>query len=121
MWKRKKEELERSGGGEEEIFKRSKLVERSPVKELREGRERIDEWMKEMGNKFERMVEEFREGFKSQERRMNEMMEEMRREFGDQMREWGKEREEIKKSIEIMRDRTERIEQRVIQVGGKGE
>jgi len=27
LWKRKREELKRSGGGEEEIFKKSKIIE----------------------------------------------------------------------------------------------
>lgn len=80
MWKRKREELEKSGG-EEELLKRSRKEESLQIKGIGEGKKIIEEWMKEMGNKFSRMIEEFREGFKSQESILNEMMEEMRRDF----------------------------------------
>lgn len=79
MWKRKREELEKSRG-EEELLKRSRKEESLQIKRI-EGKKIIEEWMKEMGDKFSRMIEEFREGFKSQERILNEMMEEMRRNF----------------------------------------
>lgn len=49
LWKRKREELERSGGEEAEIFKKSKIVIRSPRKEETEEGRRIEEWMKEVG------------------------------------------------------------------------
>lgn len=41
--------------------------------------------MKVMGDKFSRMMEEVREGFKSQERILNDMMNEMRGKFRKQM------------------------------------
>jgi len=65
--------------------------------------------MKEMGDKFSRMMEEFREGFKSQERILNEMMEEMRRGFRKQMDKWREEKEELKGNKEI-EDRIEELE-----------
>jgi len=66
--------------------------------------------MKEMGDKFSKMMEEFREGFKSQERILNEMMEEMRRGFRKQMDKWREEKKELKKNMEKMRDRIEKLE-----------
>lgn len=40
-------------------------------------------------------------------------MEEMRREFREQMKEWGKERGEIKKEIEVMGSRIEKLEKKI--------
>lgn len=37
LWKRKRDELEKSREGEEEIFKRSKIIERSPVRGIEKG------------------------------------------------------------------------------------
>lgn len=66
----------------EEIFKKSKIIERSPVKGM-EKSER-EEWMNEMRNGFEkmaeraeRMMEEVRKEFKEQGRMLNDKMEEM--------------------------------------------
>jgi hypothetical protein len=47
MWKRKREEMDKSREEEKEIFKRS------PVKEKEKEREGLEQWMKEMGGKFE--------------------------------------------------------------------
>lgn len=96
LWKRKRDEIERSGGGEEEIFKRNKIVERSPVKEIEKSE--LGEWMREMKEGFERMaerteraVEEVRRKFKEQGRgTMNE--DGGNKEFREQQKEWRKER-----------------------------
>jgi len=60
--------MERSRGGEEEIFKKSKIIERSPVKKIEMSE--LEEWMREMKEGFERMAE-----------RTERAMEEVRREF----------------------------------------
>lgn len=114
MWKRKREELEKSKEGEEEVFKRSKKTERSPVKEAERRKEGLENWMREMGGKFQSMMEEVREGFKKQEK-MTEMMEEMRREQKRQWSEWEKDRREMKEDLENLRSRIEIIEQKLIQ------
>lgn len=62
-----------------------------------------------MSDKFSRMMEEFREDFKSQERILNEMIEEMRRDFREQMDKW-REKEELKRNMEKMKDRIEELE-----------
>lgn len=67
--------------------------------------------MKMMGDKFSKMMEEVREGFKSQERVLNDMMNEIRGEFRKQMdNKWREEKEELKRSIEKMRVRIEELE-----------
>lgn len=95
--------MERSEGKEEEIFKKSKLVIRSPRKEETEEGRRLEEWMKEVGGGgLEGMREEIREGFREQEKKMMAMVESMRKEFNEQRREWGKEKgvKERNRSIE---------------------
>lgn len=70
IWKRKREKIERSRE-EEELLKRSRKGESLQKKGTGEGKEIVEEWMKMMGDKFSRMMEEIREGFKSQERVLN--------------------------------------------------
>lgn len=68
MWKRKREKLEKSRKGGKEIFKKSKKTERSPVKRVQGGKEELENWMREMGGKFERLMEEIRKGFREQKK-----------------------------------------------------
>lgn len=108
LWKRKREEMERSGE-EEELLKRSRKRESLQKKGTEEGKEIIEEWMKMMKDKFSGMMEEVRDGFRSQERILKDMMNEMRDEFRKQMDEWREEKEELKRSIEKMRVRIEEL------------
>lgn len=102
---------------EEEIFKKSKIIERSPVKGMEKSES--EEWMNEMRNGFERMAEraermmkEVRKEFKEQEKMLNDKMEEMWKEFKEQWREWREEREELKRNIEEMKKRIENLEEK---------
>lgn len=70
------------------------------------------------GGKFESMMEEFREIFRSQEKRMTEMIEEMRREQKKQWREWERDRREMKEDMENLRNKIEIIEQKMNQEKG---
>ncbi|KYN38937.1 hypothetical protein ALC56_06697, partial [Trachymyrmex septentrionalis] len=68
--KRKRGELEKSGRIEEEIFKRSRLTERTPERKIESEREG-----------------EFREGYRKQENRFLELIEEIRKKYKNQRRE----------------------------------
>lgn len=117
LWKRKSKDLERSGGAEEEIFKGSKITEGLPGKGIEKSERK--EWMNEMKNGFEKMVErvervmeEVRKEFKQQGRVLNEKMEEIWKEFKEQRREWREwreQREELKKNIEEMKKREDNL------------
>jgi len=92
--KRKREEGEEGRGKEEDIFKRSRMTERSPVRE--EG---------VMG-----MLRELMEEMRGMRKEMKEQREEIREEIGmmkEGMREreenWRREREELRKEIEEIR------------------
>lgn len=69
MWKRKREELERSREGKQ-IFRKSWRMERSPVKKKD---------MEGMVKESRKMLMELREEVKDQERRVREEMEEISR------------------------------------------
>lgn len=115
MWKRKRDEIERSGGGEEEIFKRNKIVERSPVKEIEKSE--LGEWMREMKEGFERMTErteraeEVRREFREQGR--GTMNEDGGNEKGVQRATEGMEEgeEELRRKIEEMKERIGKLEE----------
>lgn len=108
LWERKRDKMEANGEGEEEGFKKSKLIVKGEGKD-------IETWMNEMGDKMESMMGELREDFKKQERMMIDKIEKMRREFRVQMKEWDKEKEKMKKEIEVVRSRIEEIEKKVSQ------
>lgn len=71
--------------------------------------------MKEMGGKFESLMEEIKEGFRKQEKKIREMMEEMRREQKRQWNEWENDRREMKEEMDNLRSRLEMVEQKLIQ------
>lgn len=95
MQKRKRGELERSGGIEEEMFKRSRITERSLDRKKEIEGESLGKWMREMGGKFDRLeiwMKDLKEGFRKQENNLMERIEEIRREFKSQREKWEKKR-----------------------------
>lgn len=53
-------------GEGEEIFKRSKNTEISPEKGVEGEKKELESWMKDIGSKFERLMEEIRKDFRKQ-------------------------------------------------------
>jgi len=124
MQKRKRGELEKSGGTEEEIFKKSRLTVKSPDGKTETEREDVEEWRREMGERFDRLenwIKEFREGCKKQENRLIDLIEEIRKEYKNQGSEWEKEREKMRKDLRELSNRAEILEQnRIIREEQRG-
>ena len=96
MWKRKRSEWEQGGdtgetGEEGEVFKSSKMVQRSPVRGKKEDVEVIGEMIRKMG---ESLSEEIR-GIKEQGVGTKKEMEELREELKEGEKRWREERERI--------------------------
>ncbi|XP_043288417.1 golgin subfamily A member 6-like protein 22 [Venturia canescens] len=117
--KREREEgtARREDGGEEEVFKRSRKVVRSPRKEGGEADEivrRVGKMMKEL------LKQELREECGRIESKVDRWADEVRKEHDEMRRQWGEEREMFKMKIE-------KLERRVVELekergtGGEGE
>lgn len=106
------EEVQEMGADEEEVFKRSKMTQRSPVKETGEVKikELMERWRKEMEEVMKeiRRVKEWREdikqlkteikeGIKEQGVLLRVELEEMRKKFGEREREWREEGRVLKR------------------------
>ena len=121
LWKRKRDELDKSGG--EDIFKRSKKTPRSPRAEAEAGEKELREVIKEMRDEFRSMLGGIREDFKEQGRRLSEEIEKLRKDFGEREKRWGEEREELRKEKEKVEERLRRLEEKMeeIKMGKKGD
>ncbi|XP_024867531.1 golgin subfamily A member 6-like protein 22 [Temnothorax curvispinosus] len=100
LWKRKREELDKSVEEKEDIFKRSNITARSPKTDAEIGVRELREIIGEMREDFRSMREEFKKGFKEQSRKMIEEIKELRKKFREQEKRWREEREEMKKQKE---------------------
>ncbi|XP_077277353.1 uncharacterized protein LOC143905674 [Temnothorax americanus] len=114
LWKRKREEMDRSGGEEKEkIFKRSNMTARSPKKDSEIGVKELGKRMGEMMEEFRAVREELREGFREQGRKMRKEIEDLRREFREREKRWKEEREETNKQKEKMEERIRKLEEKM--------
>lgn len=100
LWKKKREELEKSQE-EEGIFRKSRKIPGKGSGRRGEKNGRFDKGDK----KRIRKDDDESESFRMQEKMWREEMEEMRREFREQGRVWREEKRELMKSIEKMRER----------------
>ena len=122
-WKRKREELDLSRG-ESSIFKRSKLIGRSPPGGQEKEKWKMEKRFEELGEKLVEKItlsmEEMRESMiRKQEEMIKVVMDEMRRELIEQRREWREEKEELKKEIRALLNRVEKLEKGGIERGGE--
>ncbi|XP_011883569.1 PREDICTED: uncharacterized protein PF11_0207-like [Vollenhovia emeryi] len=126
IWKRKRAELDSSGG--EDIFRKSRKTVRSPKERVGEGENSLEDVLREMMKELRRevredsrkMIEELKEEFRERERKAREEREEIIREGRDQMRRWMEEKEEMKKHIERIERKMEEIQAKVQGSNGNG-
>ncbi|XP_011874996.1 PREDICTED: uncharacterized protein PF11_0207-like [Vollenhovia emeryi] len=126
IWKRKRAELDSSGG--EDIFRKSRKTVRPPKERVGEGQNSLEEVLREMMKELRRevredsrkMIEELKEEFRERERKAREEREEIIREGRDQMRRWMEEKEEMKKHIERIERKMEEIQAKVQGSNGNG-
>jgi len=98
------------------------LTARSPVGKTETEGEGVEEWRREMGERFDRLenwIEEFTEGCTRQENRLLDLIEEIRKEYKNQRSEWEKEREEMRENLREVSNRIEILEQNRTQEMGE--
>lgn len=96
--KRKREEGEAGGRKEENIFKRSRMTERSPIRK------------EEVRSMFRELMEEMREMRKELKEQKEGVREEIKKEeFQEREERWRREREELRKEIEEIKRKVEGI------------
>jgi len=87
-------------------------VEEREVREIE--RESLEKWMKEMGEKVDRILswmEDVKEEFRKQENKWKEMIEEIRRDYKTQRKKWEREKEEMRGDMNELKKRMEILEQ----------
>jgi len=109
IWKRKREEMEKSGEEEEGIFRECKKTPTSSGTGTVEGEKEWGNLMKEMKMELRKVVEEIKDEIRDQKKLLQGELEEIRREFREQKEKWRKEGEQLKKGIENLKDRIEEL------------